>query len=562
MICPSAGLAQNVTSPLKTKPVIKDRIQKPASKELKKATAELTITPAELNFGIISFEKPGEGRFNLKNTGSGSINWSTQGPEGWKKLEKRNLSGLLKSGTDSLKVEIRLLIREDMLFENRQDNLFVDTEMKIESKNDSIVCLKKLTAGHHTEEIIIDSKSGPQKVLTTFVIAYTQKNPLIKLNPLRLDMGGILPERTVSKKILLTNSGKDILSWSVAVRKHETGYTPDDLQRGRYLSFVNEDVKGSGVYVIPGHINGMIELTGQWFERNGYPAIAQGENILEINFNGTGIILYFLSCRQKGNLTLSLDKQLIDKKDFFEDVEANAGEILIADKLSNGPHMLTITSKDSPLVLEGMKILGPETFFFPEKSIKIFPDSGATTRQTNYLTVSLNTKQMFPGLYKDDILFITNGGEAIVEVFAEVLPDIVPKVIDIYRYFNGSDYLFTADPQSEIKRLFQNRYVKEGIAFRLFQPDTPGTVRFYRWYNPQRKSHFYHYDHSGGKKDLRGYILEGTMGNIATSKLTNTRELYRWYNAQTGHYFYSTDLQGGKLDKKAFRFDGIAGYVK
>jgi hypothetical protein len=306
----------------------------------------------------------------------------------------------------------------------------------------------------------------------------------------------------------------------------------------------------------------MIELTGQWFENNGYPAIAQGENILKINFNGTGIILYLLSCRKKGNLAISLDKQLIDNNDFFEEVEANAGEILIADKLSDGPHSLTITSKENNLILEGMKILGPSTFFFPEKSVKIFPDSGATTRQTNYLTVSFNTKQMLPGLYKDEILFVTNGGEAVVEVFAEILRDTVPKIIDIYRYFNGSDYLFTADPQSETKRLFQNRYVKEGIAFRLFNPETPGTASFYRWYNPQKKSHFYHYDPSGGKKDLRGYMFEGIIGNIATSKLTNTRELYRWYNAKTGHYFYSTEIQSVKIDKRAYRFDGIAGYVK
>ena len=55
------------------------------------------------------------------------------------------------------------------------------------------------------------------------------------------------------------------------------------------------------------------------------------------------------------------------------------------------------------------------------------------------------------------------------------MPDNVSKSVDIYRYYNGTDYLFTANPQSETKRLIQNNYVKEGIAFRLFNPDTPGT---------------------------------------------------------------------------------------
>ena len=66
-------------------------------------------------------------------------------------------------------------------------------------------------------------------------------------------------------------------------------------------------------------------------------------------------------------------------------------------KLADGPHVLTITSKDNNMILEGMKILGVNTDFFPDKSIKIFPDSGATTRQTNYLTVSLNPAQMLAG---------------------------------------------------------------------------------------------------------------------------------------------------------------------
>ena len=72
-------------------------------------------------------------------------------------------------------------------------------------------------------------------------MGYTQKSPLINLNPLRLDMGSILPEKTVSKKIMVTNSGKEMLKWSVAVKKHESKDIPDDFQKNRYISFVNEE---------------------------------------------------------------------------------------------------------------------------------------------------------------------------------------------------------------------------------------------------------------------------------------------------------------------------------
>jgi hypothetical protein len=269
-----------------------------------------------------------------------------------------------------------------------------------------------------------------------------------------------------------------------------------------------------------------------------------------------------LNSHEEANLSVSLDKRLLDNNDLFKDWKEKKGELLIAKDIAYGPHELTIISKNNRLGFEGMKILGEIMSYFPEGSIKIMPNSGAITRQTNYLNVSLNTAQLPPGYYLNNIIFDTNGGEAIVEVFAEVVADSVAKSVDIFRYYNGKDYLYTANPQSEVTRLIQNNYVKEGIAFRLFNPDTPGTTAFNRWYNPQSKGHFYHYDPAGGKKDLRGYIFEGSIGNIATSRLTNTRELYRWYNPKTGNYFYSTDMDGGKINKKTYRFDGIAGYVK
>jgi hypothetical protein len=247
-------------------------------------------------------------------------------------------------------------------------------------------------------------------------------------------------------------------------------------------------VRGHGVYNVPVNLKDKIEIMGQWKESNGYPTGAEGENFIKVNFSGTGIILYLATYQEdEVNISMSIDKNSIENIELFEDMEENKGELLVAEGLADGPHVFTIVSKDSRLVFEGVKILGRSTAYFPEGSIKIVPNSGATTRQTNYLNVSFNAGQTVPGYYVDDIVFDTNSGEALVEVFAEVLPENISKVVDIYRYYNGTDYLFTADPQAEAKRLIQNRYVKEGIAFRLFKPDNPGTVSFYRWYNPQKK---------------------------------------------------------------------------
>jgi hypothetical protein len=560
-IYPLTAWTQNVTNPTKTQTAISQKVQKPVKSEVKQLKPE-PITPEEVKLGNITYEKPGEGIFTLKNTGTGVIDWSTEGPSGWRKTEQQKLSGLLKDKSESLKVEIRLLHKESSSDERKQKKAFGYAEMKLESGDGKLICTKELSAGVHKEAIRISYGNEQKTIFVTFIIAYTQKPPLINLSPMRLDMGCVQADKTVFKKIILANSGKEKLTWSVANRKHEKEAVPEAFQHGRYISFANEEIKEAGVYAACTYLKDIVEFTGKWTVSNGYPSCADGENVIKINFSGTGIILYLSSFQKGGDLALSLDKQLLDNKDLFEDLETNEGELLITDKLANGPHVLTITSRNNYLVFEGIKILGGNTALFPENSIKIVPNSGANTRQSNYLTVTLNTRQMQPGSYVDDIVFTTNGGEAIVEVFAEVIPDNIVKAIDIYRYFNGEDYYFTADPQPEVKRLIQNKYVKEGIAFRLFKPDTPGTTVFYRWYNPQSRSHFYHYSNNGGGKDLRGYVYEGSIGNIATSRLTNTRELYRWYNSKTGRYFYSTDAQGGKINKNAYRFDGIAGYVK
>jgi hypothetical protein len=560
IIYPFVTFAQNNLNQKKNKTAIGQNIQKHLNNDGKQQKPGLTITPLEINLGTITTDKSGDGIFTLKGTGSEVIDWSTEGPEDWKKLENQELSGALKNKTDSLRVGIRLLPKES---EDKQKNTLNYVEMKLEAGGGSLIYRKEFTVGTHKEKIKINSADGEKIIFITFVIGFTQKNPSINLNPLRLDMGSVLPEKIVSKKIMVTNGGKEMLTWSVALQKHESKDTPDDFPKNRYISFVNEEGRGSGVYAAPGHLKEIIELTGKWTESNGYPSGAEGDNFIKINFRGTGIILYLSTYQEdEVNMAISLDKNPIDNIELFEGLEENKGELLIAEGLADGPHVLTIISKNSRLVFEGVKIIGAKTAYFPQNSIKIMPNSGATTRQTNYLKVTLNTGQMAPGYYADNIVFDTNIGEEVVEVFAEIVTDNTLKVVDIYRYYNGTDYLFTANPQLETKRLIQNNYVKEGIAFRLFKPDTPGTTCFYRWYNPQKKAHFYHYDIKGGGKNLQGYIFEGSIGNIATSRLTNTRELYRWYDSKTDHHFYSSDPKGGKINKKRYHFEGIAGYVK
>ena len=61
--------------------------QQDATKQIK---IPLVITPQEINLGIISPDRSGEATVTLKNTGSGVITWSTEGPEGGKNLNNKN----------------------------------------------------------------------------------------------------------------------------------------------------------------------------------------------------------------------------------------------------------------------------------------------------------------------------------------------------------------------------------------------------------------------------------------------------------------------------------------
>ncbi len=521
----------------------------------------LTVTPREVDVGTIS---PGEvvtGIFTFKNMSSGILDWQTGGPEGWTKLENERLSSTLQDDADSLRFEIRLPVNEDQLKSHKSKTSLYSTEIQLEAGRGKLICQKDLHVGMHKEAIKITSSGGSRTIYVTFKIVATQESPMINFNPARLDMGCVSPGKTVSKKIMVTNKGKEMLVWAVVERKSKRNENTSIFKKERYISFLNEENRESGDYSVPDHLRDSVELYGKWTDNDGYPFSMGGGNSIKCRFNGTGISFVLANQSEEGSLALYLDENMLNPINWSVG-KKEKGELMLAEGLADGPHILTVVNKEGNLKLEGMKISGKDVIRGPSGWMTVLPNSGTTTSQTNYLNVTLNTGQMTPGYYGDNIVFRTNGGDENVEVYVEVIQDNISSIIDVYRYSMGMDYLFTANPQMETKRFNQNAYVKEGIAFRLFVPETPGTRSFYRWYNPHKKDHFYHYDSRGGGQNLQGYVFEGTIGNIATSKMTNTRELYRWVNTSSGNHFYSTDPKGENVVKSRYRFEGIAGYVK
>ena len=521
----------------------------------------LTVSPKEIDLGVIGHGEGIKGNFALKNVGSGDLNWSVNGPEGWSFLDDKKISCVLKNNTENLRVHISFLKSglNSRGLNTEGKNL---VQLSFETDNRINIYRKHLSLGTHREMVKLISNGGTRTVFIRFELASVHSEPQIDAAPVRIDFGVVRPGESLTKRIKVTNKGRETLRWQVVAQNSQNS-VDDGISPvvGRYISFFNEDIKGSGVYVPPSHLKEFLEITDKILEYNGFPSSVVSSNAIRYRFFGTGIAVFFLMENDEANVAAYVD----EKDSINHDCRAGQKEMagcLVAEGLPYGSHVLTILNKGGRLVVEGVRVFGKEVRKGNPGWISIFPDSGSTTKENDYVNIMVNVKKLDPGFYGENIIFNSNGGTAITEVSFEVSADNLSKTIDIYRYVRGYDYLYTANPQTEIKILQSKGYIKQGIAYRLFSYGTPGTTPFYRWYNPEKRDHFYSYDMHGEGKSLRGYLYEGFIGKIATSRLTNTRELYRWYNPSTGCHFYSTDPNGEAIIKKGYRFDGIAGYVR
>jgi len=533
-----------------------------ASKNLhpEEAHPVLTIMPREVDLGFIQPGSTAFGEFKLSDITPGTVESAASCPDGWEALSGKALPLKVSHEPVSLRLELTVADTPEKARIDKTKDPAYAVRMKMEAAGRELICRKSLKPGHHRKDIPLTLAGGARNIFVEFRIQTAQGIPSISLYPQRLDLGTQSPGKILSKKIELANRSREKLHWSVSSHP-EAGKSapPPEPKQERYFSFRQEELPEPGKYVIPEHLKDAMELTGKWTERNGYP-VSRGGGALKYRFQGTGISIFLQSRTPEGNCVVYLDEAPVSLPDELSG-ESEKEEILIAEGLADGPHTLNLVIRGGALELEGVKVFGREVQRGPKGWITVFPNSGTTLSEIDYLNVKVDTTSLAPGIYGDDIVFQTNAGEETAEVYVSIVPDAGHKVLDVYLYSSDYDHLYTSDPQTEARRLYQNRYVKEGIAFRLFAPQTPGTTAFHRWYNPAIKDHFYSHDRTGGGKRLDGYIYEGNIGNIATSRMTNTRELYRWYNPSTGRHYYSTQPKVPPALKK-YRFDGIAGYVR
>lgn len=515
----------------------------------------LLISPREIDLQSIGLGERINGTYSLKNVGSGKLYWWTKGPEGWVSSDRSTLEGIINDDTAQLRLSIEAQKVES-------DDDFTDEELhtviiKIGTGPRNYVSYKKeLPLGNYRERIVLTSNGGRRNLFFTFGITELASRPRLEIRPRGIDFGTIATGEKVMKKLEVRNTGKGILSWRVKLQGRGKIFNGVALKKGRYIGFGNENIEGLNVYKIPGSFLKDIEMTGIWTENEGYPVSHYADDQFTYKFKGTEIVLFVTKGKGGGIIAASIDGKEIG---FFdcESEEKERAEFSIATKLTEGDHTLTLRNMGGIVALEGVRVYGNNLITAKSGWIKLFPDRGTTKREVDYINVIIDSGNLSPGLYAENVLFYSDGGNEAAELSLEVTEPDRSRLIDIYRYAKGNDRILTPDTKA------MEGYKREKtVVFKLFRKGTPGTIEFYEWYNPVKGDHFYSTDRSGKGKSLVGYDFVGSIGNIATVKLSNTRELFRWFNAERETHFYTTDPKGEGCTNNGYKYDGIAGYVR
>lgn len=514
----------------------------------------LVVNTREIDLGVLGPGEEAAGVFYLKNIGSGSLEWSTEGPEGWTRTESQSLSGIVGESPEAIRIQLNFLNGKG------PGKLWnCSLLLRLEGGGQTASFRREAPIGTLRDSIRINSRGGARTVFFNARLSELASTSLLDVEPLRIDYGAVRPGEQITRRVQVRNRGKEPLKWKAGLPAKRGRTEAELVTKGRYVSFLNEAAVGAGSYPTAGQLREGLELAGPWAEEGGYPVSQGDRSILRYRFMGTGISLFIKKTPDGGPFTVFIDEQFVNLHDSFSDQRERV-EILITDTQPEASHSLAIVNGGGRVVVEGVRIFGKPVLKGPPGWISIFPNSGMTTRETDYINIVLNANRLMPGVYGEQIVFTSNGGEADVEVFLEVATVTQTRFLDVHRYLAGSDYIFSTNPQAEASRLQGYRHL--GIAFRLFSPGTPGTTDFFRWFNPAKGDHFYSSDPSGSAKSPAGYLFEGSIGNIATFRLAGTRELYRWVHPGKGVHFFTTDQGGEGLGKKGYRFDGIAGFVR
>lgn len=534
-----------------------DMVSNSAVVEVEKFISQpvLLVSPREIDLESIGLGESARVAYSLQNVGSGKLLWWSKGPEGWVSFEERSLEGTIDDDMRYLRLSIEIQTGESEDYSTYKG--LYPVIIKIGTSKSYVSYKKELPLGNYRERMILTSNGGTRNIFFKFGITEMLSRPRLDIRPQGIDFGAIEPGKKIMRKLEVKNTGRGILSWIAKLQGRRSLFDGVVLKKGKYVSFMNENIAGMNSYEVPAPLLEDVEITGSWAENEGYPVSRYANDRLTYKFNGTGIAIFVTKEEEGGTISVSVDEKDIGSFD-CKSLKKERVEFPIVTKLAEGDHMLALKNMGGRVTLEGVRIYSNELIAGRSGWIRLFPDRGTTKREIDYINVTIDSSNLVPGSYCENVLFYSDGGNKVAELSLEIEDLNTSKLIDIYRYVKGDDNILTAETET-----VEKGYKREKkLAFKLFRDGTPGTIKFYEWYNPAKGDHFYSSDRSGGGKSLAGYEFVGSIGNIATVKLSDTRELFRWFNADKGTHFYTTDPKGGGRSDDGYKYDGISGYVR
>ncbi len=484
--------------------------------------------------------------------------WTIGLPSGWNCKPEEDFSGTITHRHPS-RIQLAMKSSFAPMAANGHLQQQYNVQLHLEFENKHIVCQRYLPPGPHREGINFRI-GGEEKNIEIFynVLDYPSE-PVLSVYPQRLDFGRLEPNQQTMRKIEITNRGRQPLKWRIEPISLTTEKVSDFVV-GTYHSFFLPEASGTGAYRPAVARAALMEFSGHWGEMDGYPE-AHEKAVLKYHYTGGGVIVYYWKSPAGKTMNVYLDNHPIGQVETYSD-NFTPAEYRLPETTIRGAHTLMLVNQQGRVVLEGVKIPGKGLIRDQGKWLRIFPESGATNREVDYLHLAVDTKNLRPGVHGQYFQLSSNGGTQPLEIYVEVASEVAAKILDVYRYHKGDDLFFTTNPPGEARLANGGDYLKEGIAFRLYSPGTPGTTDFYRWYNQRAQRHYYSCELNADGKLNRDFVREGAIGNIATIRLVNSRPLYRWHHSGSGQYFFTTDPRGEGRTRKGYKYDGIVGYVR
>lgn len=513
------------------------------------ARAAVSLSVREIDLGAVGPGETARAQFQIANTADGRIRWTIEPPADWASSPGRGLSG--ESYSLPSKIDVTLVSLKDGAGPGDHR-----VEVRVSSAKRTLVLRRTLAEGPWREALRIESDNGGRTLFLKFSITGVKSRAVLEVEPRGIDLGDTEPVREITRRFRISNAGAGVLRWQAS---SGGAVTPWGTGRGRYLSLYNEALTTGAPYAAPASLRDTVQLAGTWVAEKGYPRSSGESCTLQIQFLGSGAVIYVSRAADGTVLRAAVDNRP-PRELTPEEIEGGRFEATAAEGLPEGPHNLQLHVEEGAAVLDGIFVRDSRVSSPPAAWIRLTPLSGTITRETDFVTVRMTLSDLKPGVYTDQVAIVSNGGTVRIPVSLSVTGEATPRHLAVWRYTRGQDILFTAQPEKEDPR-YIGAYQRAGLAFRLYGPGTAGTGELYRWYNPSIGDHYYSTEKNGGRKNLKGYVFGGAIGNIATIRLPGTRELYRWYNPETGRHYFTTDGAGEGVGRKGYRFEGTVGFV-